>query len=293
MTEKTREQASDEQTSDEQYCFYLVKNHDQDSYLSSLLAPAEKRRYLFAIYAFQVEIENCISQVSEAPIGEIRLQWWIDTLDILFSGRGANHPVARELSFAISECDLPKHLFANLIYERRNDLYPQPIKTNQELFDYCTATKGAIIELSLRTLIGYEALELETEIKFCGLALGVCSILNTFPVHLSRKRCMVPLEALHEANLTEQSVFLKQPPKELMLELVKLRHLATQQITQARIEQTKVSKQALPAFYPSSLVDLYVKQLADENHSPFTMIAECSQLSKQWHLLKKSWLEKF
>ncbi len=281
------------QTSDEQYCFDLVKNHDQDSYLSTLLAPTKKRRHLFAIYAFQVEIENCISQVSQAPIGEIRLQWWIDTLDILFSGRDANHPVARELSFAISECDLPKHLFTNLIFKRRDDLYPQPIKTNQELYDYCAATNGAIIDLSLRTLIGYEALELETVIKSCGLALGVCTILNEFPVHLSRKRCMVPLELLQQANLTEQAVFLKQPPQELMLEFVKLRHLATQQLSHARLEQTKISKQALPAFYPSSLVDLYLKQLADENHSPLTMITECSQLSKQWHLFKKSWLEKF
>ena len=278
---------------DEQYCFDLVKQHDQDSYLSTLLAPIEKRRFLLAIYAFQIEIEHCITKVSEAPIGEIRLQWWIDTFDIIFSGRTAEHPVARELCLAIAKHDLPKHLFVNLIYTRRDDLYSQPLQTKADLINYCKTTKGAIMDLSLRTMLDYDALAFEEIIESCAIAHGICSILSHFPIYLYRKRCMVPVEVLENSRLSEQSVFLKQPPQELSLVFVQMRHIITEQMTNARNNQNNLPKEALPVFYPTSLTDLYVQKLAHKNHVPTTMIVECSQLSKQWHLFKKSWLEKF
>ena len=38
------------------HCEDLVRAHDKDHYLASLFAPADRRPYLFALYAFALEI---------------------------------------------------------------------------------------------------------------------------------------------------------------------------------------------------------------------------------------------
>ena len=38
------------------HCDDLVRTHDKDRFLSSLFAPADRRRYLHALYAFDIEI---------------------------------------------------------------------------------------------------------------------------------------------------------------------------------------------------------------------------------------------
>ncbi|MGZ8323236.1 MAG: squalene/phytoene synthase family protein, partial [Rhodoplanes sp.] len=58
------------------HCEALVRAADKDRFLASLFAPAERRRRLFALYAFNAEIAR-VREVVRTPIaGEIRLQWW-------------------------------------------------------------------------------------------------------------------------------------------------------------------------------------------------------------------------
>ena len=62
------------------YCHDLVRAGDKDRYLASLFAPDELRPYLLALYAFNIEIARVRETVSEAALGEIRLQWWRDAI---------------------------------------------------------------------------------------------------------------------------------------------------------------------------------------------------------------------
>ena len=58
-----------------------VRRYDRDRYLSALLAPDAARPHLMALYAFNAEICRIAGQVSEPQMAEIRLQYWLDTLD--------------------------------------------------------------------------------------------------------------------------------------------------------------------------------------------------------------------
>ena len=60
------------------YCEALVRAADKDRFLAALFAPAEQRRRLHALYAFNIEIAR-VREVAREPMpGEIRLQWWRD-----------------------------------------------------------------------------------------------------------------------------------------------------------------------------------------------------------------------
>lgn len=58
------------------YCEDLVRAGDKDRWLASLFALADRRAYLHALYAFNLEVARVRALAHEPMAGEIRLQWW-------------------------------------------------------------------------------------------------------------------------------------------------------------------------------------------------------------------------
>jgi phytoene synthase len=75
------------------HCEQIVRAQDKNHFLASLFAPGERRRYLFALYAFAFEIARVRALVREPLAGTIRLQWWIEALSGLRTGEAAASPV--------------------------------------------------------------------------------------------------------------------------------------------------------------------------------------------------------
>lgn len=72
---------------------------DEDFNLSLPYAPAGERAAVAAFYALAFELRNIPAKVKEAPIGEIRLQWWRDALGAAAGGNPpAGHPVLQALA---------------------------------------------------------------------------------------------------------------------------------------------------------------------------------------------------
>src|ERR1700733_11944885 len=99
----------------------LVRRGDPDRYLSALFAPADKRPHLLALYAFNVEIARVADTVREPMMGEIRLEWWRETLAGARQGMPRNHHVARALTMLLSPTDLPAEWFEGMLSARAFD----------------------------------------------------------------------------------------------------------------------------------------------------------------------------
>ena len=89
--------SADEGRQATEFCADLVRSHDFSRYASTLFVPAEQRRALLAIYAFNVEISRVRELVSQPLPGEIRLQWWTDMLAGEGHGGVEGNPVAAAL----------------------------------------------------------------------------------------------------------------------------------------------------------------------------------------------------
>lgn len=59
----------------------IVRRVDEERWLSSRYAPAEKRDTLIALYALNFELARIRVQVTEAGLAAIRFQWWRDALE--------------------------------------------------------------------------------------------------------------------------------------------------------------------------------------------------------------------
>ena len=83
------------------YCAEQVRRYDYDRYFAAAFASGDVRRGLMALYAFNIEIASTRERVSEALLGEIRLQWWGDAIAEIYEGKVRDHAVASEIAFAI------------------------------------------------------------------------------------------------------------------------------------------------------------------------------------------------
>jgi phytoene/squalene synthetase len=108
------------------HCEALVRAHDKDHYLTSLFAPAERRRYLFALYAFALEIGRVKAAVTEPMTGVIRLQWWLEALTGLRAAEAAASPVMIALQDASQQSNVALAPLAAAVEARQTELEGAP-----------------------------------------------------------------------------------------------------------------------------------------------------------------------
>lgn len=166
-------------------CAAAVRKHDPDRYFSALFAPADKRPFLFALYAFNHELAHVGESVREPMIGEIRLQWWREALDGARAGNPRNHDVVRALAAMLAKAALPDDLLDAMIDARQFDLMSGVFGDDEKRDAYLDATSGNLMRLAARILsAGDRQDDLARE---AGIAYGLAGLLRNQIRHPSRR----------------------------------------------------------------------------------------------------------
>lgn len=245
-------------TPSRQHCLALVREAGRDRFLASLFVPAEKRPPLIALYAFDAEIIRVRHMVSEPHIGEIRLQWWRDTVVSLYAGAPSPHPVAQELSGAIAAGQLPIQPLLDLIDAHQFDLYGDPMPDLAALEGYLGETSSAVIHMASLILAGSAAMASAEVAGLAGVAHGLAAILSSLP---------------RDAKFLPESM----PIAEAVAH-------ARKRLAEARALNHDIPRPAFPAFLPVSLADLYLNRIAKLGETARTTPVEPSQFRRQWRL---------
>jgi phytoene/squalene synthetase len=211
-------------------CAATVRRHDPDRYFSALFAPAEKRPLLLTLYAFNHEVARIAEIVREPMMGEIRLQWWRETVDGARAATPRAHDVARALAGIFARTDLPPDLFDAMLDARALDFSNETFADDTARDTYLDATSGNLIRLAARVLgAGADCDSLAGE---AGIAYGLAGLLRSQAFHGARgKRFLVNIETT---------------AAEALRRIVRARALPRPGV-------------ALPAFLPAALVPLYLK----------------------------------
>ena len=127
-----------------------VRRADEDRWLAGRFAPADVRARLVAVYALNHEIARTAEVVTQAAIGDIRLQWWREALSEVFDGKPARaHPVLAAIAQAHREARLPRDALEALIDARGRDLDAAPFATFAEIDAYIDGTAGNLLRVAL------------------------------------------------------------------------------------------------------------------------------------------------
>jgi 15-cis-phytoene synthase len=268
------------------FCADLVRTHDFTRYVSTLFVPAEPRRALVALYAFNVEISRVHEQVSQPLPGEMRLQWWTDMLSGAGHGGVEGNPVAAELMLAMRNWRLPVERLSRLIDEHQFDLYNDPMPTMAALEGYINDTSSALLSLAAG-IAGRPSDEVEHLARHAGLAQGMVQVMAALPLDASRRQLFVPQQLLESHGCRIEDVFAgKQIPK-LRAALDQLIGEARGHLKTAITLLGDLPPQIRPVFLPLAMVDRDLKRMSRADNDPF-MPQATSRLRTLWTLWRAS-----
>ena len=241
-----------------------VRRYDRDRFVTALFASPERREDLFTLYAFNTEIARIRETVSEPMLGQIRLQWWRDTLDCLCRGDATHHPLADELSGLIRRQSLPRPLFDRLIEARELDMQDQPPESLAHLKLYVEDSSAGLTELAALVLGGEDAATQEAA-RHVGQAWGLVGLLRAHPFAIKARRLYLPVK---EKGLDVEDVLAGEASPGLIELSEQIARTAAHHLAEARKLRRQVSRAAIPALLPAKLADFYLVRLKKARFDP-------------------------
>lgn len=266
----------------------LVRERDRNRYLASLFAPDALRQHLHALYAFDSELVRIRSVVSEPALGEIRLQWWIDSLPAIHSGEPPAHPVALALAQAIRQGRLPLSPLLNLAEARRFDLYNDPMPSLADLEGYLGETVSSAIQLGAMILAPDEAQRSAEAAGVAGVAIGIAGLLRDLPHHRVRGQCYVPRELLEKHGASVEDLLAGRENAGVRGATAELIAHGRRRLAEARTLAPTIGVKVFPAFLPAGLAQLLFDRLESAGLSILTQDIEPSQLRRQYALWRSA-----
>ncbi len=222
-------------------CGEMVRKSDPVRFRNALFAPPEAREGVFALYAFNLELAKIAPMVSEPMIGEIRLQWWRDSLDMIFGGGPVRkHEVVEPLAAVVRGMELPRAPLEAMIDARAWDLSPEFPADEGVLETYIRDTAGALTGLTAQALgaagQGVEAAER------AGYAIGVARYLAAVQVMVGEGHAPLPSDGIGWAAMRDGSV-----DAMFAQDVARLAHGGLTAVKRARAGRGKVPRAAAPA----------------------------------------------
>lgn len=260
-----------------------LRTSDPDRYLSILYAPPDKRPALTALYAFDAEVASVRDRVTEPLPGEIRLQWWRDTL---LAGMPTGNPLADALNDAIRLNDLPRHAFDNLLAARVFDLYDDPMPSRHDLEGYLGETEGAVIQLAALVLDRDVAADHAALAGHAGCARGVAGILRHLPRHRARGQCFVPGEILAAVGSTPEAFNADHHAPAARSAVEAMTALGRQHFAAFDGGAYGIPLSLRPAFLPLAVTRADLRRQADPKRLLDDKAQGLSVLKRQWLILK-------
>ena len=272
-----------------EYCLDMVRKDDRERYEFTLFAPRRIQPKLWVLYAFNQEVAKTRENVSEAMLGEIRLQWWRDVLEELKNGVVREHPVVEAMGQSFSNPAIFE-LLARLIDAREQDLYDEGPANLKALIAYANGVGGLLSETALVLSLDERAEEnLRKRARIAGSVWAMLGLVRAIPFHWASNRNYVPGDK-GKASLATTSAD-------------KMFELAGPSITEMigfcsdKIEELGKLNSKTPAscrhvYLPAAAAKLYLGKLHEVGNNPFKM-PEPTVLTRLLRLWRASLFREF
>jgi phytoene synthase len=224
---------------------------DPDRMRAARLADPDTRDQLFALYAFHAELAKVPEIVSEPMLGQIRYQWWRDSLDEIYGpGLARSHEVSTPLAEMVSRSGISRFMLDRIIDGRERDLDPTPFNSVKAATDYADATSGALAQAAVFLCGGDGGL-------IAGRAWGLTGLARSYRYYTDGMLSQLAFSDLLSASGAA--------------------------FDQARAEQ---SKNTLPALAYVSLVPGFIKRMGRTDYDSKADVPDYPPFAKQWRLFR-------
>ncbi|MTD99554.1 hypothetical protein GIY56_04555 [Paracoccus sp. YIM 132242] len=242
-------------------CTDLVRTQDPDRFGTVLVARPQDRPALLTFYALNLEIARAPFQSNEPILAEMRLQWWIDRLAEMGTGKAPPlHDVLTPLWEAWGE-DAGR--IAPLAEARRHDCARQPFAAPEEVVAYVNDTAGRLMGLAAERL-GVPA-EAQGVVADQALGAGLTAWLRALPR-------LQPLRLGLDRQHPEDAVALARIARDALHRAARSRRL--------------LPKQAAAALYPGPRVLQFLAAVLQGNINCFVETLEVTPFQRRASLAR-------
>jgi len=260
-----------------------LRRHDRDRYLTTLFAPADRRRALLALYAFNFEVAKIREITHEPLLGQMRLQWWREEIDGIYAGTVRRHEVAVPLAEAIRGFALTRGHFERILEARGADMEDAPPESIAALEAYAEDTSGRLAQLALEILGSREAGAQEAA-RHVGVAWALVGTLRALPIQARMHRSLLPRDLTQESGLKERELWELRSTPALERVVRRVGDIARDRLAAARRLRAAVPRGAIPALLVAPLADLHLRRLAQAGYNPFDPLLVRPDALAGWRL---------
>ncbi len=288
MTDKNQIKGNDKAQIEGSYCFEITRQYDPDRFLTSLFASDFLKEGLYALYAFNYEIAKISETVSEAMLGEIRLQWWRESLDLIYKhikdgGKTIlrKHDVIVPLMLSIKKHNLPKELFDEIIEGRTDDLYPKNPETIEVLESYIKKTSSSLTKLTGLVLGCGE----EKALEELGIAWGMLGVIRAVPYQASLNKIFLPDDVMTLYGLSNNDVHSIKDCDELKNTIRAIDQKLEDSLKNLKKLTRNIKRSEKSIFLLTSLIKSYRKELKKSDYNPFKLHEKSNSFPRNLRLL--------
>jgi presqualene diphosphate synthase len=178
----------------------IVRRSGTSFYWAMRFLPKEKRRAMFAVYAFCREVDDIADEPGLIDRKRQALQEWRDEIDRLYGGE-ATRPVSRALQAPVERFGLRREDFIAVIDGMAMDASPHiRIADMAELHLYCDRVACAVGRLSVR-IFGVPEPKGDRLAAALGEALQLTNILRDIKEDAARDRLYLPGDLLRARGI--------------------------------------------------------------------------------------------
>jgi phytoene synthase len=180
----------------------LTRRSGTNFYYAFRILPEEKRRAIYALYAFCRVVDDCVDE--EGGGGEEGLRSWLAELHRAYAGRPETE-LGQELAETVARFPIPRSAFEDVVAGCRMDLTTSRYATFADLRVYCERVASAVGLASIE-IFGYDDPRTREYAVELGLALQLTNILRDVAADAERDRVYLPLEDLARFGVLEEEL---------------------------------------------------------------------------------------
>ena len=236
-------------------CRDIARRKAGNFYYSFVLLPPEKKRGIYALYAFCQVGDQLADEDAPRDLDVLR-----ERLDACYKGEYSS-PLYSALGDTVRKYNLPRNIFHELIAGMESDLSFRGFDTFEELRQYCYKVASTVGLLCIE-IFGYESNKVKEYAENLGIALQLTNIIRDVREDYERGRIYIPREDMELFKITEED-FKTNPASENLRKLLKFQYeradsfyRKTEELLPSSEKIEQISSEIMKAIYRELLEEI-------------------------------------
>ncbi|XP_076234315.1 NADH dehydrogenase (ubiquinone) complex I, assembly factor 6 homolog sicily [Calliopsis andreniformis] len=272
-----------------EYCMELVRKHDYENFLCTLLLPSEIRTIAFAIRAFNVEVAQIQDQVHDYKIGEMRMRFWTDAINNTYKGNPPRSPVMLELHKILQKHSLSKHYFKRLMEARLEILSNCSFPDLNAIEKYAEYSTSSIYYLLLEACntINIDADHVASHV---GKSHGIVTLIRSIPYNARNRVNTLPEDILMKYGVSTEAIFQNISSQDLQNVIYDVASRGKLHLDKAISLKAKMKKEVNLIFLPIVCLENYLSELRKADFNIFDARLQKRNSLLPFRLLWRKWM---